>query len=385
MNLGHVYYTCTVQPSTKKTYSSAERRWFSVAESIGTDPCMKTIPLEWQNRTDRFQHSTMTWPEACMTILLVSFTIGRALAPRTVSSYLSAVKKYLENEGVDTKFFKNSQYIRNTKQGLTLAYRVETNKTSLDAARLPITADMIILYYKITAPRQPTLQQRALFVAQLTGFTMVARVSEYLYTSKSEHWLTTDRVQFEMPDGTTIPAHHAHKHASTTPIAVHIHIRTRKNDQKGRGHTLHFHRANQTDKYCYVSEMWAHATCARPIAKGPFFAIPSENWTLKAPQLSLHLKNMATHFGIDSSRVSTHSLRIGGASTLAAAGLTDSEIMRIGAWRSATFLTYIRENNHMFEKARAALAGSEALTIADVRRLDTANGTRPVHGSLQRV
>jgi hypothetical protein len=320
-----------------------------------------------------------------MTILLVSFTIGRALAPRTVSSYLSAVKKYLENEGVDTKFFKHSQYIRNTKQGLTLAYRVETNRTSLDAARLPITADMIILYYKITAPHQPTIQQRALFVTQLTGFTMVARVPEYLYTSKSEHWLTTDRVQFEMPDGTTVPAQHAHKHATTTPIAVHIHIRTRKNDQKGHGHTLHFHRANPTDKYCYVSEMWAHATCARPIAKGPFFAIPSENWTLKAPQLSLHLKNMATHFGIDSSRISTHFLRIGGASTLAAAGLTDSEIMRIGAWRSTTFLTYIRENNHMFEKARAALAGSEALTIADGRRLDTANGTRPGHGSLQRV
>ena len=47
----------------------------------------------------------MTWPEACMTVLLVSFTIGRALAPRTAFSYLSAVKKYLENEGVDTKFF----------------------------------------------------------------------------------------------------------------------------------------------------------------------------------------------------------------------------------------------------------------------------------------
>jgi hypothetical protein len=347
---------------------------------------MKTIPLEWQNRTDRFQYSTMTWPEACMTVLLVSFTIGRALAPRTVSSYLSAVKKYLENEGVDTNFFKHSQYIRNTKQGLTIAYRVETNRTSLDAARLSITADMIILYYKITAPHQPTLQQRALFVAQLTGFTMVARVSEYLYTSKSEHWLTTDRVQFEMPDGTTIPAQHAHKRASTTPIDVHIHIRTRKNDQKGRGHTLHFHRANPTDKYCYVSEMWAHATCARPNAKGPFFAIPSENWILKAPQLSLQLKNMAAHFGIDSSRISTHSLRIGGASTLAAAGLTDIEIMRIGAWRSTTFLTYyIRENNHMFEKARATLAGSEALTLADVRRLDTANGARPVYGSLQRV
>ena len=119
----------------------------------------------------------MTWPETCMTVLLTSFTTGRALAPRTAASYLSAVKKYLENQGVDTKFFKHSQYIRNTKQGLTLAYHAQTDRTSLDATRLPITADMILSYHKTTAKDQPTLQQRALFVAQLTGFTMVARVS----------------------------------------------------------------------------------------------------------------------------------------------------------------------------------------------------------------
>jgi hypothetical protein len=60
--------------------------------------------------------------------------------------------------------------------------------------------------------------------------------------------------------------------------------------------------------------------------------------------------------------------------------------MRIGAWRSATFLTYIRENSHMFEKARAALtAGSEALTLSDIKRLDTANTTRLGNSSLQRV
>ena len=106
---------------------------------------------------------------------------------------------------------------------------------------------------------------------------------------------------------------------------------------------------------------------------------------MKAPQLSLQLKNMAVYFGIDSTRISTHSLRIGGASTLAAAGLTDSEIMRIGAWRSATCLTYIRENSHMFEKARAALAGSDALTLSDVKRLDTANTTRLGNSSMQRV
>jgi len=70
-------------------------------------------------------------------------------------------------------------------------------------------------------------------------------------------------------------------------------------------------------------------------------------------------------------------VRIDGASTLAAAGLTDNEIMRIGAWRSTTFLTYIwRKNSQLFEKARAALAGSGAMTLSDVKRLDTATTTR---------
>jgi hypothetical protein len=172
------------------------------------------------------------------------------------------------------------------------------------------------------------------------------------------------------------PPQHSHGHAHTRPIAVHIHIKTRKNDQKGRGHTLHFHLAHHTDKYCYVSEVWAHAQGARPKPHCPFFAIPSENWALKAPQLSLQLKNMAVYLGIDYTRISTHFLRIDGASTLAAAGLTDNEIMRIGAWRSTTFLTYIWKNSQLFEKARAALAGSGAMTLSDVKRFDTANTTR---------
>ena len=123
-------------------------------------------------------------------------------------------QKFLENQGIN--FFKHSQYIRNTKQGLTLAYHVRTNRTTLDETRLPVTADMILLYHRATTRNAPTPQQRALFVAQLTGFTMVARVSEYLYTTKSTHWLATERVQFEMPNRSLIPAQHAHKHSHPT-------------------------------------------------------------------------------------------------------------------------------------------------------------------------
>jgi hypothetical protein len=105
-----------------------------------------------------------------MVALLASFTTGRALAPRTTSSYMSSVKKFLPNQGVDTSFFNKSQYIANTKAGIALQYRVTTNRTAKDATRLPVTADMIITYHKGAVHREPTLLQRALLAAQLTGF-----------------------------------------------------------------------------------------------------------------------------------------------------------------------------------------------------------------------
>ncbi len=40
-------------------------------------------------------------------------------------------------------------------------------------------------------------------------------------------------------------------------------------------------------------------------------------------------------------RVSSHSLRAGGAMAMKLSGATDSTIMRIGQWTSLTYLTYI--------------------------------------------
>ena len=39
----------------------------------------------------------------------------KPLAPRTISTYLSGVRKYLENVGVDTRFMNKSQYIIRTQ------------------------------------------------------------------------------------------------------------------------------------------------------------------------------------------------------------------------------------------------------------------------------
>ena len=353
-----------------KVYGTAERRWFKVALEIGTDPCMRIIPMEWEQRQDLFRETTITWPEACIVILLVSFSEpDKMVAPRTASSYVSAIRKFLQNNGVDTKFMDRSQYIQNTKAGLAQLYRIQTNRTDADRERLALTIDMIQVYYAHVGGPGPTLPQQAVYTAAVLGFTIVARVSEYLETEDSTHLLTSDAITFELPNGRVIPAHTAHGYPDITPRSVSILIRSKKNDKRGRGFKDHFKAAGPDATYCITTVLWTYAVRAKPDKGRSFFYIPTLQWTLKPAYFAARLKELGTHFALDPTRISSHSLRIGGATTLAAAGLTDGDIRNIGDWKSNAFMQYIRKNIELFARAQAAMSSRAAMSVQDVRHV----------------
>lgn len=74
----------------------------------------------------------------------------RAVIPSTAFVYLAAVRKFLEENGIDTNFFDNFQYIRNTKAGMLYAFRAEMNSDVRDTERLAVTVDMIMGYNAYT-------------------------------------------------------------------------------------------------------------------------------------------------------------------------------------------------------------------------------------------
>jgi hypothetical protein len=326
--------------------------------------------MEWEQRQDLFRETTITWPEACIVILLVSFSEpDKMVAPRTASSYVSAIRKFLQNNGVDTKFMDRSQYIQNTKAGLAQLYRIQTNRTDADRERLALTIDMIQVYYAHVGGPGPTLPQQAVYTAAVLGFTIVARVSEYLETEDSTHLLTSDAITFELPNGRVIPAHTAHGYPDITPRSVSILIRSKKNDKRGRGFKDHFKAAGPDATYCITTVLWTYAVRAKPDKGRSFFYIPTLQWTLKPAYFAARLKELGTHFALDPTRISSHSLRIGGATTLAAAGLTDGDIRNIGDWKSNAFMQYIRKNIELFARAQAAMSSRAAMSVQDVRHV----------------
>ena len=112
---------------------------------------------------------------------------------------------------------------------------------------------------------------------------------------------------------------------------------------------------------------WGHLRHARARHARNHFCDPR----IRLAPLSDSSQEVERLLQTDTTRIGTHSLRIGGTSTLVAAGLTDNEITRIGSWRSTAFLIiYLRQNFELFEKARTAMASEKHLTLEDVRRFN---------------
>ena len=59
---------------------------------------------------------------------------------------------------------------------------------------------------------------------------------------------------------------------------------------------------------------------------------------------------MAEMYGLDPRRISSHSLRIGGATAMAAAGMSEYKIKQMGGWKSDVFLDYARNTTQLFER-----------------------------------
>lgn len=321
-----------------------------------------------------FAGTTITWEETCILAFLASTRQQpHKVSPKTAGNYLSAVRKFLQNGGIDTTFMGTSQYIRNTKASMRIAYRIETGITDKDTLRLPVSLDMILGNHRVTRKKATyTIVDLTVYTAEILAYTTLSRVSEYLETGeRGAHTLKTTDVLFELQNGSIIPAHQTSSTKFASVAGCLINIKSAKNDPTGRGHRYYFQTSNPKDEtqYCITWTLWRYAETAKPSPDKPFFHVPTLQWTLKPRYLNKKLKEMAYEYGLDPTRVSSHSLRIAGATAMAAAGMHEYEIKQMGGWKSDVFLDYARSSTEAFARARVTLA----------RPLTTIQSTKLLH------
>ena len=155
-------------------------------------------------------------------------------------------------------------------------------------------------------------------------------------------------------------------------IAVHIRLRSAKNDEEGYGFKYTHHNIPCSEKRAYnlAQMMFKFCLKASPLADDPFMSYEwkSSRRFLNYSKYNSSIKSIAMVCGFEKKNFASHSVRIGGTTLLAAAEYPDSYIKKIGRWLSDCYLKYIHFESISKMKIEKSLCGDPTIfTMSDMR------------------
>ena len=121
------------------------------------------------------------------------------------------------------------------------------------------------------------------------------------------------------------------------PTAVRLRLRRAKTDPFGRGVEIYLGVSGTA--VCPVAALMRYLA-VRPPGDGQLFVWENSR-PLTRTTFVTHLRRRLQSAGLDMSQFSGHSLRIGAATSAAAAGVPDHLIKTLGRWRSEAYQLYI--------------------------------------------
>lgn len=352
-----------VQESTRETYTVGWRRWIAFNNWFGTDPWLRAPPVSWDPTAGG---TPLKFKDFVAVSFMQQLCNAELLCPGTVGVYMSAVRYHFRVANRDITFFE-SPSISAARTALTLIYRRDNPVAGKKA--LPFTCDMV-LFARNNAFNTGSVLDDVIVVCKEFMTVCMARVSEAIPGKPGvNHWLREDDVCFGLFDGRIVSSGYVHHYGWNLIRSVIIRIRNAKNDIEGEGHRFEYFTAPIGDDRAFdiVQDMYNWAVRAQLKPGAPYFSYRSE-WTLSYAVLSKAIKKVASCMGLDPARYRPHSLRIGGASMLAAAAVPDYVIQKQGRWKSLAFLEYIRLGKQSFDMALSAMVNPKLLTSGDVGR-----------------
>lgn len=293
----------------------------------------------------------------------------KELHPNTVVSYTNGVRDAFRREHLNILVF-NEHQLKDMKRALHIDWRA-THEEVAHTKTLPFTLDMMTTFKQMTS--FSNVEEWAMLIGAELQFLQLMRVSEIIPTpSLSDHHMRGSDVDFELrlDNGNVIFIHpsQARYYQEKHLQKVHITIRSAKNDEDGEGYKYtHSKQINlsKTITICIASDMYRYATKASPNDSDPFLSFQLSNghrrW-LNYERYNDKIKAVARACGLEDHHYHTHSLRVGGATLLAAAGHPNHYIQRMGRWKSEAYLQYMHFAISSMNKSQMSLLDSTIFT-----------------------
>ena len=235
----------------------------------------------------------------------------------------------------------------------------------------PVTTPMLHRVRQCVNPADP--EGQLLWGSVVLGFFFLDRSSELwgpVIVDKSTgservHCVKAHNVILRDKYGNQVPPEAPGAHS------VEIVYESHKGDRIGQGVTIRHYRSDDT-VLCPVEA--AHE-CLRVRAQwlsegrilGPYLTSTSKTTTIKKSAVAAVIKEAATGMGHRKQDYSAHSLRIGGACALLAAGKSDLVIRLMGRWSSWCFTVYTRLRPGMVRDAARCMIKASTWECHDPR------------------
>jgi len=259
--------------------------------------------------------------------------------------------------------------------------------------RLPVPFELVRALRTTLWLGDSTVDNKMTYLGILLAYCLCLRVGEYAHDSDSrgKHSIRNEDVYLKCKDNIQRRPWEFSEQSSFEVTTVMIILRSSKVDNTGRG------------RYEYISpETELHIECLRDLtwwvknsktARGePFlsryqvFKGKLSYKVLTREMISSALKVGATSLGLDESRISSHSLKIGGPSDMRAAGLGDEAIRRKTKHTSDASLGYQLSSKRDAGPLTVASQGL-GLSIAEVSNLFPAKkkGCPTISGDIKKM
>lgn len=358
-----------VTDNSHATYGIGERQFLRYCLACNIDPKLQVIPAILQGQFTSEVYMIMTIG-SFMSFLAVT----KGLCPNTISTYVTGVRDSFRRDGRPFVCFSDYR-IKQMRMSLQIEWR-ETHEAKIHSATLPFTLDMMSTFDRLTT--RGNMEEEAQLCCAQMQISNVLRCSECVPTA-ADHFVRGQDVKFIMqrPDESTLRIHpiDACKYNIDGLSSVEITVRSMKNDQDSLGYLYpHARRViGEKVQFCLATTMFKYASRAKPLNEDPFLSYLMPNghrrW-LGYENYNTRIKQIAIACGFKSENFSTHSLRIGGATLIAAAGHPNHYVRGMLRSKSDSYMGYIHLAMSSILDSQLSLVDPSIYTMSDMLRLN---------------
>ena len=265
------------------------------------------------------------------TLILFATYLSTTHSYKNIRAHISAIKFTSEMQGYDPNLSTSHRLYR-VIRGIKKTQGSRFNKPP----RIPITPPLLTFMGRKLWSSSINLQDKVmLWAAMLTAFHGFLRVSEY----------TSSHIRKYNPSTTLCFEDISIK----SPQSIALHIKASKTDPFRQGTTIYLYKNNSP--LCPVQALCQFMSI-HPYRTGPLFTWHDGRYLTRAGLASILNRVKPQHV----SSMSSHSFRIGAATTAAAAGYPRWLIQALGRWSSNCYRSYIRIPQNSLQEVSVSLS-----------------------------